>query len=237
MTEPRPTSTLPTGTKRRWDLVIFDCDGVLVDSEVLSLEDLGARLTEQGWAIDAAEVAERFMGRSGAVVEAGFLAATGRPLPPGFIDRFHAALIDRFHDGLKPIEGVGAALARLDVPCCLASTSAPHRIRLSLRLTGLEAFFADRIFDASMVARGKPAPDLFLLAARRMGVDPSRCLVIEDSPSGIVAAKAAGMTAWGFVGGSHYRDYVDPVQLTAAGADRIVRTMAELDPATTEAGR
>jgi HAD superfamily hydrolase (TIGR01509 family) len=118
-------------------------------------------------------------------------------------------------------------LKRLDRPYCLASSSDPDRIRLTLAITGLDRFFADRVYDASMVAHGKPAPDLFLLIAGNMGKAAPRALVVEDSVSGIVAAKAAGMKVWGFTGGSHCAGRDTARRLLAAGADRVFDSMAE----------
>ncbi|WP_265937399.1 HAD-IA family hydrolase [Siculibacillus lacustris] len=210
--------------------MIFDCDGVLVDSEVLSLDCLGAHLARIGWTIDAAEIAERFLGRSFATVAEDYRDATGRALPDDFAATFHAALRERFEAALLPIADIDAVLAGLAVPFCLASSSAPERIRLSLRLTGLDRRFEGRIFDASMVRRGKPFPDLFLHAAKAMATPPARCLVIEDSPSGIAAAKAAGMTAWGFVGGSHHARFDGAASLEGAGADHILHRMIDFPP-------
>ena len=132
------------------------------------------------------------------------LRRTGRPLPQEFADAWYADLFAAFRQDLKPIAGIVDVLRRLAIPKCVASSSAPARLALSLEVTGLAPLCGADVFDASMVSRGKPAPDLFLYCARRMGAVPRRTLVVEDSVTGIAAAVAAGMTAWGFVGGSHY---------------------------------
>jgi HAD superfamily hydrolase (TIGR01509 family) len=135
----------------------------------------------------------------------------------------HAA----FLSGLCPIEGVSSVLEGLQIPHCVASSSDVDRVSFSLSLTGLAQHFDTRLYTAQMVERGKPAPDLFLYAAERMHADPRRTLVIEDSVSGVRAAKAAGMTAWGFVGGSHYQLRDGKAILHEAGADRVFGRMAD----------
>lgn len=211
-----------------FDLVIFDCDGVLVDSETISASTLAASLTRAGLPTDIDYVMEHYLGRSFGVIETDFQRRTGLPLPEGFADDWYRNLFDAFRRELKPIEGVTAALQTLTLPKCVASSSAPARLALSLEVTYLAAMFGTNIFNASMVKRGKPAPDLFLYCAERMGSDPSRTLVIEDSVMGVRAAVAAGMTVWGFVGGSHYGARDGTEALRAAGATRIFASMAEL---------
>jgi HAD superfamily hydrolase (TIGR01509 family) len=207
-----------------FELVIFDCDGVLVDSEVLAADCLAQLLTQHGLATSANEVFERYLGASFASVEQAFRTARGRPLPQGFEARFLADLRRAISVSLKPVKGVETVLGKLTVPFCVASSSQPSRIAHSLAATGLDRF-GMRTFDASMVARGKPAPDLFLHAASSMGAAPRRSLVVEDSVLGIAAAKAAGMTAWGFTGGSHYALRDGHALLGRAGADRVFSDM------------
>jgi HAD superfamily hydrolase (TIGR01509 family) len=137
---------------------------------------------------------------------------------------------ETFRSALCPIDGIGSVLEGLKIPHCVASSSTLDRVSLSLSLTGLAGHFGDRLYTAQMVDRGKPAPDLFLYAARRMQADPARTLVIEDSVSGVRAAKAAGMTVWGFVGGSHYRARDGAASLRDAGADRVFARMADFWP-------
>lgn len=210
-----------------FDLVIFDCDGVVVDSEVLSCECLSRTLGSFGLSMDVAQVYDTFLGRSFASVAAHWQAARGEPIPETFAadyaDRLHAA----FSRSLQPIDGIEALLDRLDTPYCLASSSNDARIAHSLATTGLSARFEGRIFSAAMVPNAKPAPDLFLHAAERMGAEPVRCLVVEDSVNGVLAGKAAGMTVWGFVGGSHCAGRDVGAALTAAGADRIFAAMRD----------
>lgn len=217
------------GVGRPFDLVIFDCDGVLVDSEAIAASTLARFLTIRGVRTDLAYVMRNYLGRSFATIEADFLARTGRAAPERFAEEWYAELFDAFRRGLKPIDGVPELLTRLAIPKCVASSSAPARLTLSLDVTGLAPKFGANVFDASMVKRGKPAPDLFLYCAERMGVAPSRTLVVEDSVSGIASAVAAGMTAWGFAGGAHYAPGmgVDARSLQSAGARRIFSSMAE----------
>jgi HAD superfamily hydrolase (TIGR01509 family) len=210
-----------------FDLVIFDCDGVLVDSETISASTLADNLTRIGFPVDLDYVNEHYLGRSFDVIRADYLRRAGRPLPHDFADAWYRDLFAAFRRDLKPIAGVANVLRRLTIPKCVASSSAPARLALSLEVTGLTSLCGTDVFDASAVSRGKPAPDLFLYCAKRMGAAPDRTLVIEDSITGIAAAVAAGMTAWGFIGGSHYAGGRDIASLRSAGAVRIFASMAE----------
>ncbi|WP_102223747.1 HAD family hydrolase [Acidimangrovimonas sediminis] len=185
------------------DLVIFDCDGVLIDSEVISARMLIAELAAHGVTIDMAHVARHFLGRSYPVVLQNVRETFGIDLPASFEADYRARLLAAFDRDLKVMPGVSEVIDGLRVPYCAATSSSPPRARHSLMLTGLAARFEGRIFTASEVARGKPAPDLFLHAAARMGVAPARCLVIEDSLMGLRAARAAAMPVVHFTGGSH----------------------------------
>jgi HAD superfamily hydrolase (TIGR01509 family) len=213
------------------DLVIFDCDGVLVDSEVLSCTCLAEELRGAGIAIDLPEVLTRFLGRSLQAVGAHYQEALGQPMPTAFREKLRRRVRDSFATSLRAIPDIENVLATLRQPFCLASSSDLERIDFSLTMAGLRDYFGPRIFSADMVTHGKPAPDLFLHAARQMGVDPKRCLVIEDSVSGVTAGKAAGMIVWGFVGGSHYVEHEGGgdarVALRAHGADWIFNHMSE----------
>ncbi|SEP95491.1 haloacid dehalogenase superfamily, subfamily IA, variant 3 with third motif having DD or ED [Faunimonas pinastri] len=211
-----------------FDLVIFDCDGVLVDSEVLSCTSLAGVLTRHGLPITVDEIVSRFLGRSVAAVHEHYVATTGRSVPESFPADLQATVEEAFQGSLRPIPGIADLLAALRTPFCLASSSSPERIKLSLRLTGLSGFFGERVFSSSMVKNGKPAPDLFLHAAREMGMEPARCVVIEDSPNGVLAGKRAGMTVWGFTGGSHYASLDGRKGLLDAGADRVFASMADI---------
>ncbi|MBK3647913.1 MULTISPECIES: HAD family hydrolase [unclassified Streptomyces] len=186
----------------RYDLVIFDNDGVLVDSEPISNRLLAAYLTELGHPTSYEDSIRDYMGSAMHRVHELVLERTGRVLPEDFDDVFHARVFAAFERELKPVAGVGEVLEKLaadGVPYCVASSGSHARIRVGHRTTGLDRWFGeDRIFSSEDVGRGKPAPDLFLYAAERMGVAPERCVVVEDSPLGVRAAVAAGMDVYGF---------------------------------------
>lgn len=185
------------------DLVIFDCDGVLIDSEVISARMLIAELAGLGVAVDMAYVARHFLGRSYPTVMATIRKDFGLDLPESFEEGYRSRLLAAFERELRIMPHVRQVLESLGLPYCVATSSSPRRAEKSLRLVGLEGLVQGRVFTASEVARGKPAPDLFLHAAARMGADPARCLVIEDSLTGVRAGLAAGMEVWRFTGGSH----------------------------------
>jgi HAD superfamily hydrolase (TIGR01509 family) len=186
-------------------LVIFDCDGVLIDSEILSATVLVEALARHGVAIEMSHVLEHFIGHPYAVVAGKIATFAGAPLPASFETDYRARLLQRFDAELRPTPGILAVLEHLAVPFCAATSSHTERAQRSLRAAGLTERFGERVYTVSMVARPKPAPDLFLYAARAMQVEPKQCLVIEDSDLGIAAAQAAGMIAWQFTGGSHYQ--------------------------------
>ena len=208
------------------DLIIFDCDGVLVDSELLSCRCLSDVLAEFGFALTEAQALELFLGRSTRAIEQHY-RDLGQIVPDGFLPRLKSRVLEAFAASLEPIPGVRAVVSELTVPFCVASSSDIDRVSLSLDVTGLGPLFDDRIYTAQMVRHGKPAPDLFLHAAAQMRASPTRTLVIEDSVSGVQAGKAAGMTVWGFVGGSHYSARDGQVILSAAGADRVFGRMSD----------
>jgi HAD superfamily hydrolase (TIGR01509 family) len=182
-------------------LVIFDCDGVLVDSERLAVRVEAAMLAELGWPLSEAEVIGRFMGRSQAFMAEAILAQLGDRLPDGWQDRLDRRYRAAFDAELTRVDGVDEALDRIAVPTCVASSGGHEMLRHTLELTGLYRRFEGRIFSASEVAEGKPAPDLFLHAAARLGAEPAACAVVEDSRYGVQAARAAGMRAFGYTGG------------------------------------
>ncbi|MFZ1469193.1 MAG: HAD family hydrolase [Paracoccaceae bacterium] len=184
-------------------LIIFDCDGVLIDSEIISARMLIDELARMGVSIDLDYVARHFLGRSYPTVMAIIRREFQLTLPDTFEATYRARLLAAFEQGLRVMPGVATVIADLQVPYCVATSSSPVRAVKSLQLVGLGHLAGRNLFTASMVANGKPAPDLFLHAAREMGVAPARCLVIEDSLTGIRAARAAGMTVWRFTGGSH----------------------------------
>lgn len=210
-----------------FELVIFDCDGVLIDSETISCSAVASVMARYGVACDLPEVLSRFLGRSASAVTDHYVRVAKRPLPEDFVHEWRTRLFEAFERDLTAIEGTRDAIEALGVPYCLASSSDEERLELTLRKTALWDLFEGRIFSTSMVANGKPAPDVFLLAAATAGIAPHRCLVIEDSVNGITAAKAAGMTAYGFTAGSHYA-VLDQQALLGAGADCIIGSMPEL---------
>lgn len=192
------------GSARR--LVIFDCDGVLVDSEPIALSVLGETLESCGLRFGQEELSARFLGRSLRSVMQLVSAEYGLRLGPDFAARLRKRLFDRFDRELKPMDGIAGVLDGLEgrgIDYCVASSSQVDRIEHSLSVTGLLERFAGRIFSAAMVANGKPAPDLFLFAAEQRGKAAQNCVVVEDSPAGIEAANAAGMLVFAFTGGGH----------------------------------
>jgi HAD superfamily hydrolase (TIGR01509 family) len=186
-----------------FDLVIFDCDGVLIDSEIISAQMLVDALAGLGVTIDLPYVARHFLGRSYPTVMAQIRAEFGLDLPPEFEDAYRARLMAAFEVGLRVMPGVRAVLEGLALPWCVATSSSPMRAARSLQIAGLSDLVGGGLYTATMVARGKPAPDLFLHVAADRGVEPARCLVIEDSLNGVRAGLAAGMAVWRFTGGSH----------------------------------
>lgn len=192
-----------------FDLVIFDCDGVLIDSEIISAKMLVAELAKLGVAIDLDYVAHHFLGRSYPTVMQQIRGEFGLNLPPDFEDHYRERLLAVFQTDLQIMPHVQDVLARLDLPYCVATSSSPRRAETSLRLVGLGALTGQALYTSTLVAQGKPAPDLFLHAMTAMGMTrPERCLVIEDSLNGIRAARAAGMQVWRFTGGTHLSGWV-----------------------------
>lgn len=183
------------------ELVIFDCDGVLVDSEKLSVEVDRRVLATLGWNLTHEEIVHRFVGRSAGHFRAEVEAHLGKSLPDDWEDPFQHLYFEAFERELEAVDGVQSALDAIPVATCVASSGPHEKIRRTLGLTGLLSRFDGRIFSADDVVTGKPAPDLFLHAASRMGVAPSRCVVVEDSRFGIEAARAAGMRSYGYAGG------------------------------------
>jgi HAD superfamily hydrolase (TIGR01509 family) len=182
-------------------LVIFDCDGVLVDSEPIAVRVDVEMLAEVGIEMSEAEVIERYVGRSPEVMLAETEKQLGRRVPDDWFERGEARIRKAYVTELAPVDGIVEALGAIEDPVCVASSSGQDSIRYKLELTGLYERFAGHIFSATEVANGKPAPDLFLHAARRMGAEPSGCVVVEDSRYGVQAARAAGMDVFGYAGG------------------------------------
>ena len=182
-------------------LIIFDCDGVLVDSERISVQVDIFVLSELGWPMDEDEVIERFVGRSSESITREVEAHLGRRLPGDWDSGFEHLYWKALEEGLTPVDGILEALDRIPHPTCVASSGSHYKMRRTLGLTGMYEHFRGRIFSVTEVANGKPAPDLFLHAAGSMGVEPECCAVIEDSRYGVEAAHAAGMRVFGYAGG------------------------------------
>jgi HAD superfamily hydrolase (TIGR01509 family) len=209
------------------DLVIFDCDGVLVDSEVISCRAHAETLTRHGYPITEEQVLQRFLGVSDREARLIVEAEIGRALPEDFETQVKNTTIEFYAGDLKAISHVGAAITAIAVAKCVASSGTFEKIRHGLTCAGLYDTFAPCIFSATQVARGKPAPDLFLFAAGQMRASAARCVVIEDSVPGVTAARAAGMNVLGFHGGSHCRPG-HAATLRAAGAERTFDDMRQL---------
>ena len=208
-------------------LVIFDCDGVLVDSEPLFARVLGEALIAADFPTTIDEALTLGFGKNRLTLSAAVEARFGRALPEDFFETIRARASLLFEQELLPMPGIEQLLATLPAPRCVASNSHLERVRHSLAVTGLLPLFEPHVYSASQTARGKPAPDLFLFAARQLGAPPEECVVVEDSLTGVEAALAAGMPAVGFCGGTHCRgDHAR--QLLSAGCFRVFATMPEL---------
>lgn len=186
-------------------LVIFDCDGVLVDSEPISIAVLREVIADAGHDIDEETAYRLFLGRSMTSISEALVDNFGLAFTDEHLARIRSQLFARFRAELTPIPGIRDVLAAIPLRRCVASSSKPERIRLSLEITGLLDLLEPNIYSATMVRRGKPAPDLFLYAAEAMETSPADCIVVEDSPAGIEAARAAGMRVLAFAGGAHAR--------------------------------
>jgi len=208
-------------------MVIFDCNGVLVDSEPLATSIVSQEFIRAGFNLTPDIVARYFTGRRPADMFAEVEIAAGRKLPPGFAATVASATLRRFRAELRATAHMAQALSWLRGPKCVASSASFDRIRVSLESTDLIRYFDPYLFSATEVRQGKPAPDLFLYAAGKMHVEPRHCIVVEDSVVGVAAGVAAGMTAVGFVGGSHAGPRLSE-QLRAAGARTVVSDMRAL---------
>jgi HAD superfamily hydrolase (TIGR01509 family) len=209
---------------RFFDLVIFDCDGVVVDSELIGNRIFGEWLAELGLQLSEKELHRQFMGRSLAdnlkIVE----RMLGRPIPTEAVTQYKKRRDEVLREEVEAMRGIRELLDRLDLPYCIASSGDHDKMRATLGGTGLLPLFEGRLFSATEVPRAKPAPDVFLYAAQRMGASPPRCVVIEDSVNGVKAAQAAGMTVLGFAGLTPAAD------LTAAGAQATFTDVEQLGP-------
>ncbi|MCD2178794.1 HAD family hydrolase [Rhizobium sp. C1] len=212
-------------------LVIFDCDGVLVDSEPIALSVLGEMLKGQRVSLCDDEIADRFLGRSLGAVAETVEQEFGVRLPEDFPAMIRRRLFARYEQELQPVQGIGAVLdglARRGISTCVASSSQPERIAKSLAVTGLAQAFGSHLYSATMVKAGKPAPDLFLHAARQCGFSPANCVVVEDSPAGIVAAQAARMRVVAFGGGGHAQSPAFRQKIAALKPDAWFDAMPDL---------
>jgi HAD superfamily hydrolase (TIGR01509 family) len=206
---------------------IFDCNGVLVDSEAIVADVAAGELTRAGFVVSPEIIARFFAGRRPIDMLLDIETAMQRKLPPNFARILANATLRRLRVELRATAHVEHALTWLRGPKCVASSSPLERVRVSLQCTGLIRFFDPYLFSASQVPRGKPAPDLFLHVAAKMRVQPADCIVVEDSPAGVAAAHAAGMVPIGFIGGSHTNPNLG-AQLTQAGARAVVADMRAL---------
>ena len=201
-------------------LLVFDCDGVLVDSEILAIRIEAEMLNDVGVPMTAADIATQCVGLSDPEMHRRIEERFGVTLPPRFADRKQARIAEAFETSLLPVPGMPELVRGIEGPVCVASSSAPPRLRRSLELVGLLDVFDPHVFSATSVEHGKPAPDLFLYAADAMGVAPASCIVVEDSPHGVAAAAAAGMSVIGFVGASHCEPGL-ATDLEGAGAHHV----------------
>jgi len=207
-------------------LLIFDCDGVLVDSELIDARIRSECFQAVGFPVTTQDL-QTHPGISGAGLAEMIQERFGRPMPDGFMQSTRAKIMRAFTDELRAIDGVIELLGSLRVPVCVASNSHTDRVRHSLEVTGLLRFFDPHVFSASMVQRGKPALDLFLFAAENLGIPPGNCLVVEDSLHGVTAARAAGMEVIGFCGGSHCQSG-HAERLLSAGSKCVFASMSEV---------
>lgn len=210
------------------DLVIFDCDGVLVDSEPISITTLVEFVQDAGVTLSVENAYVRFLGRSMSSIGSILKDEYGVTFTGDLLEEIRQRQFNRFRNELEPISGIKSALSGIGLKKCVASSSQPDRIRLSLELTGLLEFFDPNIYSSSMVKNGKPAPDLFLLAAKQMGVAPKNVVVIEDSPAGVIAAGRAGMRVFAYAGGSHIEPGRVRAELEKLAPDLIFDNMAML---------
>ncbi|MDW9476802.1 HAD family hydrolase [Sinorhizobium meliloti] len=208
-------------------LVIFDCDGVLVDSEIIVSTAEAAEITRVGHHLSVEEAVEQFAGVPASEMYRIIEARLGTPLPADLPTRIDARVRELYLSDLAAIAGARETIRTLRVPCCVASSSEPNRLGLALAKTELLELFYPHIFSTVLVRNGKPAPDIFLYAAEKMGVSPADCVVVEDSVAGVTAAIAAGMTPLGFVGGSHCNPS-HATHLQKAGAKRIFSRFEDL---------
>jgi len=206
----------------RFDLVIFDCDGVVVDSERIVFDVFGAFIRSLGVHLTEAETREQFLGRTLAACVTIVERLSGKPVPPEAVVEYIAERDRVLRERVRAVDGIREVLEELTIPFCIASSGGYDKMRITLGATGLMPLFEGRVFSATEVPRGKPAPDIFLFAAERMGMKPQRTVVVEDTVSGVRAGCAAGMTVLGYV------DLTPAAKLVDAGASTTFTHMREL---------
>jgi len=206
-------------------LLILDCDGVVVDSEPITLRVLWQMLVSLGLHVELDACADLFTGLTFEKITERIEESLQKPLPKTFLSEYLERTFSALASELKPVGGIEAALEKIDkinLPYCIASNGPHAKIKKTLGITSMFSRFDGRIFSAADVPRAKPFPDLFLFAAKHFSVEPASCLVVEDSAGGVIAAKAAGMTAFGFCARTPRE------KLEAAGADRVFADMHQL---------
>jgi HAD superfamily hydrolase (TIGR01509 family) len=209
--------------------IVFDFDGVIADSEVLSNTVLAEVVTELGVPTTLEDAYRDYMGKRFLEVIAAIENSVGRTLPPSFGDQYQARTLQRFRQELAPIAGAREFITKFsEVPRCIASSSSPDRLALCLEVLDMSNLFEGRVFSASNVARGKPHPDIFLHAAAEIGVSASECIIIEDSATGVIAGRAAGATVIGLLAAGHIRDG-HAVRLREAGAHHVAADYREVE--------
>ena len=227
-TLPRPQTAAPGPAQPRPTLVIFDCDGVLIDSEIVVCRLTAEILTDLGYPVTTEEVIRRFAGRPERGMIADIEADWGQPVPPEFFPRVRQGIEHAYATELRIMPGITDLLDRLQARTCVASSAYPAKLKLGLQAVGLHDRFAPNIISASWVAKGKPAPDVFIYAAGWMRTPPADCVVIEDSTAGVRAAIAAGMRVFGFTGGRHC-GAAHRQNLLDAGAEQVMASFDELE--------
>jgi HAD superfamily hydrolase (TIGR01509 family) len=213
----------------RFSLVIFDCDGVLVDSELITNRIFASMLNELGIPVTLEDMFEQFVGRSMAACLEKIAVLLGRPVPEDFVHQYQVRTNAALQSDLRAVPGIGTVLDEIEVPYCVASSGSHEKMRTTLGITGLLPRFQGKLFSVTEVARGKPFPDVFLYAAAKSGAAASACAVIEDSPTGVAAGVAAGMTVYG------YCALMPQHRLQEAGAHHTFESMSKLLPLLSEA--
>jgi HAD superfamily hydrolase (TIGR01509 family) len=211
----------------KFEALIFDCDGVLIDSEILVCRIAAEELTKLGYSITTEQVIQRFAGRPDHEMRAEIEQEWGQPIPEGYRESVNARTVESYATELKIMPRLMEALDQIDLPICVASSSFPEKLRLGLETVGLYERFMPNVVSATLVARGKPEPDVFLFAAGWMKTSPKKCLVLEDSVAGVTSAVRAGMHVLGFTGGAHC-DAGHRQRLLDAGASSVFCDMSEL---------